>query len=317
MPDLATFTPQIHEKSGEERDGLSLLEQLAERSGARCRNPYAPVLFGKRREDKISVIHRTKCKMWNCKSCGARKAQKAIAYCINHINAVGGDWFFMTITAHEYHRGAEKSYENISENWHKLRKRMREINGGHFDYFRTWEHHEDGSFHMHIITNCKLPYDMRENNAGDVKSYCRWLKDNARACGLGYMTDYQPLDNAGFAAHYVAKYMNKSTENAGDWIKGMRRYQTSQGWTKLPDLTEETDFDWQYMKNSSQLWFEYYAAKDEGFEIYLSKTGQKVSVNKAVDFFLNVKKGTVKESGKSIWEQTWFKEKIVHTEILQ
>lgn len=314
------------EKSGDAGDGLSLLEQLAERSGARfskpltplnqikqsgdkaCRNPNAPILFGKHESDGKALIFRAKCKQWGCPSCGARNAKRAVAYLLNHINKVGGQWFFVTITAHEKWRGPEASYENLSRNWHKLRKRMRAENGGHFDYFRVWEHHTDDTFHMHLLTNCVLPYKEYINKKDQKAYYSRWLKDNARQSGLGFMTDYQPLENAGYAAHYVAKYMAKSVGDAGKWIKGQRRYQTSQGWTSLPDLTESTDFDWTYVENSNHMWFEYHDTKDKGFEIFISGKSGKASSRDAVDFYLHRKEERASLHKPKIYKSTELRE---------
>lgn len=290
------------EKSGREASRLSLLEQVAERSVARCKNPKAPILFGYHRTDKKALVHRASCKQWDCPACGARNARRAIALCINHINAVGGQWYFVTITAHEKWRGKELSLQNLRRNWHKLRKRMRDQNGGHFDYFRVYEFHKDGSWHMHLITNCELPFTSRVAPDGRIKHRSNWLKENARSSGLGFMTDYQPLDNAGFAAHYVAKYMTKSTENAENWLKGMRRYQTSQGWAKLPDLHEETDFDWQYIESGAHIWFEYQNAKDAGFEVYFTKTGQKATSKQTVQYFYTTKQLPIPHTMAPIWK---------------
>ena len=319
----------LGDKSIREADGLSLLEQLAESSVAqvspdvvetetvlermktnadrRCRNPKAPILFGRSIDRSMALVHKTKCKCWSCVTCGARNARRAIARCLNHVNTVGGQWYFMTLTAHGNWRGSEASYKNLSSNWHKLRKRMREIHGGQFSYFRVWECHKDGSWHMHFITNAKLPYKQITADDGSISYSCRWLKDNASASGLGYIVDYQPLENAGFVAHYVAKYMAKSIDDHADWLRGMRRFQTSSDWLPLPDLTKETDFEWQYMKNSVHLWYTYYETKDAGMEVYLSSTGQKTSAPELQRFWLGIRKDSQPESNKPFYEQDWFK----------
>lgn len=300
---MQRLRPKPAERSPDVGGGLSLLEQLAERSVARCKNPKAPILFGYSKTNKKALVHRASCKQWNCEVCAARNARRAIALCINHINTVGGQWYFMTITAHEHWRGSERSIENLRNNWHKLRKRMRAIHGGHFDYFRVFELHEDNSWHMHLITNASLPFTSRENKHGKVKHRSKWLKDNARASGLGFMTDYQPLDNAGFAAHYVAKYMTKSTETGENWLKGMRRYQTSQDWTQLPDLHEETEFEWQYIESGSHIWFEFNNARDAGFDVFLSTNGQRLSSRQAVRYFYTAKKLPLPHTLAPIWTE--------------
>lgn len=331
MPDLTTLAPESTEKSRREADGLSLLEQLAEPSAAqvstdavidtvlkklklsaqkRCRNPKAPILFGRANDRSMALVHKAKCGCWACSTCGARNARRAIARCLNHINSIGGQWYFATITAHEnWHVTPEASYKNITTNWHKLRKRLREIHGGQFSYFRVWEHHKDGTFHMHLITNCELPYKTKVLPDGKIKYTCALLKKHARRSGMGYMVDYQPLDNAGFAAHYVAKYMSKSITDSSKWIKGMRRYQTSGDWISLPDLSKVTEFDWTYMKNSTHVWYECHSAADEGFEIYLAHSGKKVkNASVAVDFYLGVRKMDAPENSKPFYEQEWFKQ---------
>lgn len=316
MATIATIDPPNVEMSSAVGDGLSLLEQLAKKAGKRCKNPKAPILLGKDEKNGIALVHKTECKMWNCEQCGAKKARRAIARVLTHINTIGGQWYFMTVTAHEKWRGQESSHENFTRNWHKLRKRMRYQHGGHFDYFRTWEHHEDGTLHMHIITNCKLPYASKTNKHGKTKHRSGWLKRNARQCGMGFMTDYQPLENAGFAAHYVAKYMAKSINESVDWKKGLRRYQTSKGWALLPDLREETDLEWEYIKNSAHMWFECYNAKDAGMEIYLSTSPtKKRPVHWLVDWYLGRRKDVI-ESNKKWHEQKWLKQKI-KAEVLQ
>lgn len=306
---MAAIPAPAPKKSRSAATSLSLLEQLAVTAKKKCKNPKAPILFGKHKEKLHGLVHKTACKQWSCKECAAKNARRAMALCINHINKVGGQWYFATITAHRFWRGKEKSYENIRTNWDKLRKRMIRQHGKNFDYFRVWEYHKDGSFHLHIITNCQLPYAEKTNKKGEKKFTCAWLKDNAAECGLGFMADYQPLDNAGFAAHYVTKYMTKSFEDSDKWISGMRRYQTSHDWTRLPDMMEDekTDYDWQYMKNSSHFWFEMLSAQDAGFEIYISSNPTDAKdTNWLVNWFASKRKGE-RHSHKVWYEQSWFK----------
>lgn len=303
-----SFEVETPEKSEREAGGLSLLEQVAADAVAsneqpsqkktplqrirsmkirKCRNPKAPVLFGISKTDGLALVHKSKCNMWNCPTCKARKAQRAIAYLLNHINSVGGQWYFITITPHGKAKKDGWSLANLRTNFHKLRKRMREEHGGHFDYFRVWETFKDGEWHIHMITNCELPHEWGRKPSGKKGWASRWLKKAAAECGLGWAADYEPLENAGFAAHYVAKYLTKALDEGVEWEKGQRRYQTSQGWTSLEDWSEEGDFEWEYIKDSAKMYKEGMKARALGIDIYISTSSQRPrSVPELITWFV-------------------------------
>jgi len=254
--------------SESEANGLSLLAQVAAAKQRRCPNPNAPILFGTHKTENIVTVTKAPCKNWSCPVCGMKKTGQAVATLLNHVNTVGGQWYIMTLTAHENWHTPDASVKNFRANWDKLRKRIiRKTPDGQFSYFATWEHHEDGSFHKHLITNAKLPFTAKKVD-GKIKYTCQWLKDNARQCGLGFMADYQPIQNAGSAAHYVAKYLTKSMSSEKYWPEKMHRYHTSQDWTPLPDLAGSSDFTWEYMDDADDLWLSLHTAKDNGAKIY-------------------------------------------------
>lgn len=211
------------------QSGLTFIEQLQILStNWLCLKDDRPYLSGVSENTKKVVLTRPSCKMWNCPACAARNARRWIARVINHINRVGGlDWNFLTITAHEKMRGAA-SIKSLRQGWKKLYNRIRERFGVH-DYVKVWERHADGSFHLHLLMCAKIKK--------------RWLKDNARACGLGYQVDVRHVDNAGKVAGYISKYMVKSGLGE-EFPKGLRRIEVSRGWTKLDDLKAENDFLW-------------------------------------------------------------------------
>lgn len=197
----------------------------------RCTKETRPYLTGVGTAEGVAILLRPDCKCWNCPKCAARNARRWIARIINHMNHnKGKNWQLMTLTAHEKMRG-EASIKNIRKGWKKLYNRIRDTFGVS-DYCKVWEHHSDGTFHLHAIVDVQ-----------NKKFTKRWLKNAARACGMGYMADLRKIDNAGIVAGYVAKYFLKS-EAVGAMPRGLRRIEVSRNWEKLPDLVAENNFSW-------------------------------------------------------------------------
>lgn len=222
--EVIAIPEQLHKDafSPEGTKGLTLLEQLTVLAlEGRCSNLKVPYLFNVSQGEKITFV-RGSCKLWSCPECSMKNAKQWIAKIIHGINEVGGDWYFATVTAHRWHRG-EKSLTNLRTNWQKLRQRMArkaKKSGLEMYYARIWEHHKDASYHMHIINN--------------VAVNTRWLKDNASACGMGFMAHSDEIVNAGQAAGYVAKYMLKQgkADTLRTFPRGARRIECSHNWPK-------------------------------------------------------------------------------------
>lgn len=202
----------------------------------RCIKDNRPFLTGVDHHNERAYLTRPPCKMWNCPACAARNAKRWIARIIHHINHVdaANGWFMFTLTAHENANNEYKSVKNLRAGWKKLYNRMRD-NFGVSSYVKVWERHADGRFHLHgLIDSASITE--------------RWLKDNARACGMGYQVEMHAVDNAGQVAGYIAKYFLKSesvTESIGlDYPKGLRRIEVSRNWMKLPDIVAEFELTW-------------------------------------------------------------------------
>jgi len=184
---------------------------------------------------KKSLLTRPNCKMWSCEPCAANNARLWIAKVINGINRIGGEWSFLTITAHKKHR-KEKSVANLRQGWKKLYNRILAFFGKkatNIYYCKVWEQHADGGFHLHILLSVCLG--------------TRWAKNNAAECGLGFQADWRKVDNAGQVAGYAAKYTLKNAQIARgniQWPKGLRRIETSRNWPILPKLDQESAWSW-------------------------------------------------------------------------
>jgi len=215
------------------RSGLSFIEQLHAKSFEPCLRPPQNWLLGKDPLTKTVLLMQPSCKTWACPTCAARNARRWIARIINGVNHMDGDWWMFTLTAHEKMRGQKASVLNLREGWKKLYNRARR-KFGTASYCKVWEMHGDGStFHLHGLV---------DTNWGE-----RWLKDNARECGMGYQVDIHEVDNAGQVAGYIAKYFLKSESvaNAGNpFPKNLHRIEVSLNWLKLPQMAEFDRFQW-------------------------------------------------------------------------
>lgn len=216
-------------------EGLTFIEQLQIASSKPCTKLNVPYLIGVNEDARVAVLTKTTCKMWNCETCGLRNAKRWIAKVINGVNKLGGEWFFLTITAHEKTRKST-SVLNIRSGWKKLYNRIlgaNEKTSTNIFYCKVWEQHENGSFHLHILINCNISK--------------KWLKKNARECGMGYQAESRQIGNAGQIAGYMAKYSLKNAtiaRNNVNWPKGLRRIETSQKWPELPDIQTNASLGW-------------------------------------------------------------------------
>lgn len=214
-------------------EGLSFIEQLHALCLSECHTPKRPYLSGVSVEYEIIMLTKPACKLWACPACAARNARRWIARIINGCNKMDtvNGWHMFTLTAHEKWRGRDRSVKNLRQGWKKLYNRMRRKFGIQH-YAKVWEMHKDNTFHLHGLIDCVIP--------------TKWLKDNARQCGMGYQVEIHAVDNAGQVAGYIAKYFLKSEfeQNEGEaFPKGLRRIEVSRSWLPLKPIAQN-DFSW-------------------------------------------------------------------------
>jgi len=215
------------------RSGLSFIEQLQKLSTETCSKTNRPFLTGIETTREIAILTRPNCDCWDCPECAARNAKRWIARIVNGVNKMdtANSWQMFTLTAHEKWRSDNSSVKNLRQGWKKLYNRLR-YTYGVSNYTKVWEMHEIRGFHLHGLIDSIV--DMR------------WLKDNARACGMGYQVDIHEVDNAGQVAGYIAKYFLKSEHEREkrQFPRGLRRIECSRSWMKLPEIKHEIVFAW-------------------------------------------------------------------------
>lgn len=200
--------------------GLSIKEQVQKipSNPFICEAHNRPFLLCVNVDYKLALFFKPRCKLWTCPACGEmNKRQWAVKTYqgASKLAANGHTVNFLTITMHERTRGTY-ALKIWPKAWKKLRERASYQSGG-FQYLIIPEQHKDGTMHVHAIETAGL---------GE-----RWWKDNARACGLGYMADEEEIRTPEGAAWYVTKYLTKSI-SVLNWPKGFRRIRTSQSWPK-------------------------------------------------------------------------------------
>lgn len=193
-----------------------------------CPTP-GPVMMGVHAETKKGRVWRPACRRWSCPVCQVTRAQEwgfvALVGAVE-LQERGCALVFVTVTSHEK-LNAEQSLYVWPKAWKKLRQRISR-KYGEGEYFMVTERHKSGRLHVHAVTTWDIDY--------------RWLKDNARECGLGHQVAAEDIGDAGIVVSYVAKYLAKFGDQ---WPARWRRVRMSRKWPKLEEpKTSEGWRDW-------------------------------------------------------------------------
>jgi len=196
-----------------------------------CPNVRVPWLLGQNHATARAVIFRPGCKLWSCPVCGPSNAWKwsFIADSGAHaLHDAGRTLSFATITSSNK-IGAKQSWWVARPAWMKLQARIRR-EYGEYQYFLVPEVQQRGHVHYHGIFGIALNR--------------RWLKDNAAACGFGYMDDAKEVWSEGGVTGYVVKYLSK-TLTVAEIPPRTRRVRTSRNW---PRTETNPAPDWEFTK---------------------------------------------------------------------
>lgn len=225
--------------------GLVIKEQV---SAFQCETPGRPYLWRLDEATGKALILRPNCKQWSCPHCAeVNRLQWAykIRYGIEHYESEGDKFWFVTLTTHRSLRSFDKSLAAWRHGWDKLYKRMKRAAVGEMHYVLLPElAPTTGRLHAHMIINQSFGavYSHTDKKGSD-RYKCRWIKDEPAACGLGYMNDIRPVNNAGLASWYVSKYVGKSL-TVNNWPEHFRRVRPNINWPEKPEVENEPGGDW-------------------------------------------------------------------------
>lgn len=191
-------------------------------------------------DEHRALVTDADCDSWKCEECSKRLsgrwALRAEIGARQYINA-GARVDFITLTSHERLKTFEACAFAWVDAWHKLHHRLNK-QATVREYLLIPERHKDGRMHAHALWTFGVSR--------------RWLKDNARACGLGYQADVKHVQEARFAVRYVTKYIGKGL---GDEAPArFRRVRVSAGWATIPEpVSEASAYAWQYIGGNGAL----------------------------------------------------------------
>lgn len=213
-------------------------------SPSECIGKNRPIIKAIDPRKGVIVFFRATCKQWSCPACAADNARRwamATHKALVYYQTTEEKVLFCTITSHEKIATTAGTIYVFKQAWPKLYKRALREYGG-LTYFGIPEQTEKGKLHLHFFT----PTPIKQ----------KWLKDNARACGLGFMAKIKPVDDPKSGAYYVTKYLHKSL-TATVWPKNFRRIRKSKNWFMLP---QEYGGEFQFAKLDeplNRIWDEY------------------------------------------------------------
>jgi len=204
-----------------------------------CISRGRPVIKATNHSEGKAVFFRPRCKLWSCPTCAQINANRWVAAAAHGAGILidqGAALDFFTVTSHE-RLSPEATVSKLPSQWNKLRMRLRRA-GNDPEWFIIPEPHQNGRLHLHGIVSASLG--------------TRWFKDNARACGLGFMADAQTVRSVNGVVGYTAGYMVKMLQFS-NFGKGFRRVRTSGGWPKLPDMPEPQGWNFSVMARDAAL----------------------------------------------------------------
>lgn len=226
----------------------------------KCKTP-GPLVMGVNKTSKKVKLWRPPCRRWSCEQCRENLANEwafAAFYGAKELQEQSFGLAFITITSHE-RLSPEMTISVWPSAWRKLYMRVRRKYGAG-EYFMTSERHKDRRLHVHAL----VTWDIEHN----------WLKNAARACGLGYMAHVREVDHPLAAAAYASKYLTKF----GDvWPRGWRRVRLSRGWPRISEMDNPPG--WTFAPLSSTLHFGIDAWRSDwesaGYTVFIAEDVRK------------------------------------------
>jgi hypothetical protein len=218
-----------------------------------CSGTGRPFIVGSNSETNQALIFKPDCGNWKCPACAEKKAKVWVLDAFRGagiLQAGGRNVDFVTLTTRGGRgRTRERSINSFRKHWPILRKRAAYY-GGPLEYLAIPEQHKNGVVHLHLLITNELSK--------------RWWKDNAYLVGLGFMVAVEPVDHAGEAGLYVAKYLGKQYVHIC-WPRGFRRARASKGWPRLPAVDRPEGWHYEVFRDWGAVNWEAHLLTDLGY----------------------------------------------------
>jgi len=208
-----------------------------------------------------ALVTRASCDSWDCPECALRMREHWILRAqigVRQFLATGEIVDFVTITSHEKLSSFAATEQVWRSAWPVLYAALKRKKQS-LEFMVIPEKHKDGRMHVHSLWTAAVSR--------------KWLKDNARKRGLGYMADVSHVTDATKAVRYVSKYVGKHLGN--DVPKRFRRVRVSQGWPEVPKpITDLNGLRWEYVGSNGVLAVVYHEAQSKGYNLIDLETGE-------------------------------------------
>jgi Zn-finger protein len=208
-----------------------------------CPRRGVPYLIGDDEKNEKRKIVKARCKQWDCEYCAPINRSEhynRIANGLLQLSKQSYEFTFTTVTCHEQWRGKTASIKNWRKNKDKLLARFRRHHQKNYTYPPEYvyipEIHQDGTIHIHGVFS------------GRVST--RWWKDNARACGLGYMAESAGLESILQAVNYCTKYIQKQM-GVASITRNFRRINYSRGFPATKRT--ESVLEWRMLETDESI----------------------------------------------------------------
>lgn len=203
-----------------------------------CKN--AGLLIGWDLVGLRAFVTRADCKLWSCDECKEKMRARWVLRAeigVREFLAQDIRVDFITITSNEKLTNFAQTEYVWRDAWSKLYAALKRKNKA-LEYFIVPEKHKDERMHVHALWTASVTK--------------KWLKDNARKRGLGFMADVTQVKSVRGATGYVTKYVGKDL--GADVPKGFKRVRVSQGWAGIPaPITEHNLYRWEYVLGERDL----------------------------------------------------------------
>lgn len=187
-----------------------------------------------------ALITDADCDTWTCPECVERLSshwQLRAQIGVREFLERGLQVDTATMTSHEKLSTFEATAAVWPDAWGKLHKRLNR-QADTCEYMLFPERHKDGRLHMHALWTFGVS--------------TRWLKDNARECGLGYQAKIRPIEDVGRATEYATKYLSKQLKLGGP--PRFRHVRVSSHWPKVPvPESDLSPYKWEHIGNDDQM----------------------------------------------------------------
>jgi len=210
---------------------------------------------------KRAMVTRANCEQWNCPECAQLLKDRWILRAqigARRYLAAGEKVDFVTITGHEKLTNFAQTHHVWQSAWPKLYNALKRRNVA-LQYMIIPEKHDDGRMHVHALWT-----------AGVTE---RWLKDNSRKRGLGFMQEVDHVKSVIAAVRYVTKYIGKDL--GAEVPKGFHRVRVSNKWPAIPaPETVMNGLKWEYVNGNGALEVVYRECKAKNIDLIDIETGE-------------------------------------------